>query len=220
MAKKLNDEVLEIESVKINSIKKHPRNARLHDEENIQAVMRSLETFGQRTPLVVGKKSFILKGNGTHEAALRLGWKTIQITRVLHLSPEDEEAYALADNKTSDLSEFDFSTVAGIMHDLKESGIDLSVTGFREFETESLLDAEFDPGEPGQLPGHPGEESLKIVFTGESFKQASAVIKKARALLWDDDEKDEDVILNILVDWANLRIPKKKVKKLGRKGKA
>jgi DNA modification methylase len=129
--------VMKIERVRIGSVQPHKRNARKHDRRNLEAIAASLKQFGQRTPIVVWQGQ-IIKGNGTWTAAKNLGWKFLNIVRADDLTSNEAEAYALADNKTSDLSEFDFHIVADIMRDLK-GNVELATTGFSDFEIEPLL---------------------------------------------------------------------------------
>lgn len=136
---------LKVEVVPINSVKPHPRNVRVHPEENIKAIMKSLETFGMQTPIVVNNQNEILKGNGTHEAMKRLGKSHIQVIRS-NLTLEMAEAYGIVDNKTGDMSHFDTKLLAQVMKDIEGKGIDLEVTGFQTFEREQL----FSPQESGQ----------------------------------------------------------------------
>ena len=156
---------LKIETIPICDIDPHPRNVRIHDERNIQAIETSLRTFGQRTPIVLHGK-YVIKGNGTLIAARRLKWLKIQVVRADALSEDQAIAYAIADNKTSDLSEFDFEELAHVLHDLHGRNVDLTMTGFQQFEIEPLLDARFDykPGKPGEMPTLEGDKT-RIIFT-------------------------------------------------------
>lgn len=168
MAKKLKAVLVnDIENVGVESCKPHPRNSREHDEANLQGIMRSLGKYGQRTPLVVWR-GYIIKGCGTQEAMLRLGWKQMSITRANHMREEDAVAYALADNKTSDLSEFDFAKTAENLRWLQEHKVDLLDTAFRDFELEPLLQAEFKPQEPPKEGSQKlTTEKLTLVFEAE-----------------------------------------------------
>lgn len=144
---------LQIKKTKPSRLKPHPKNVRLHDERNIGAIMTSLEEFGQRTPVVVNKAFQVLKGNGTLEAIKRLGWDEVQYVQVTFLSPEKELAYMIADNKTGDLSEFDFAGLYGILKELQDvGGIELEVTGFESFELKPLFNAQnWQPKTPSDV---------------------------------------------------------------------
>ena len=72
---------LKVEAVSLKRLTPDPENARIHSERNIEAIARSLDRFGQRKPLVIqqkGRSLIIRAGNGTYEAAKRLGWETLE----------------------------------------------------------------------------------------------------------------------------------------------
>ena len=170
---------LQVEIVPLHSISPHPKNSRLHDETNLQSIMRSLSEFGQRTPIVLWRE-WIIKGCGTWKAAERLGWTTIQTVQANALSEEKAIAYAIADNKTSDLSEFDFETLADVLKYLEGKDVDLDVTGFQDFEIEPLLQAEWNPGTVGKMPGEEGE-GQRIAFTTEQWDEIKGAILLGKA---------------------------------------
>lgn len=127
----------------LSSVKHHPRNVRQHPEENILAVMSSLETYGQTEPIVVDKKSQVIAGNGRLTAMQRLKWKTVSIVRANHLSDAQAEAYAIMDNKTTDMSHFDYQALAEVMKDLDGKKINLDLTGFSQMEREPLMSTDW-----------------------------------------------------------------------------
>lgn len=126
-----------LKTVPVNSLKVHPKNPRLHDERNIQVIMRSLKDYKQLTPLVVwGKQNYVIAGNGRLEAMRRLGQKTVEIIRADHLSEAQALEYMVVDNKSTDLSEFDFQRVVEIMG---TKGVDPLASGFADYEIEPLI---------------------------------------------------------------------------------
>jgi ParB family transcriptional regulator, chromosome partitioning protein len=177
VVKKSND--LKIESVTLDSIKPDPQNVRVHPEENIQAIMRSLTANGQLKPIVVWR-GIIIAGNGTYESAKRLGWSHIQIVRCDGLDENQVKAYAIADNKTTDMSHFDFEMLASVMRDLQANNLDLSLTGFQNFEVEPLLQAEWNPGEVGEMPEGSSQSGKKISFTDEQWEVIEQALTKIR----------------------------------------
>lgn len=129
--------------VPMSSLILDPSNARRHSETNLKAIETSLSKFGQRKPIVVqGEK--VLAGNGTLEAARRLGWAEIAIVRV----PDDwdeqtAKAYALADNRSAELAEWDEAVLAEQILELEDAGWDMQPLGF-----ETQIPAEIEPGVP------------------------------------------------------------------------
>ena len=189
---------LKITTQKIKKLKPHPKNMRLHDTANIAAIMRSLEEFGQRTPLVVWKKKQVIKGCGTLEAMKRLKWKECQVVSATELSEPKALAYAIADNKTTDMSEFDFEAVGLLMHELQDK-IDLTTTGFQEHEIEPLMQADWEPPEEEELEGLGGAgASLKEVVEFTTQEQLDTV-KGAVALVREYEDFAECTMAEALV---------------------
>jgi hypothetical protein len=130
---------MEIKTVKLEEIKTDPNNARKHSEKNLAAISASLDQFGQRKPIVI-HNGVIIAGNGTYEAAKGLKWKEISVVEV----PEDwdadkAKAFALADNRSAELAEWDEAILATQLVDLSEMAWDIEGLGF-----EKILQASAD----------------------------------------------------------------------------
>jgi hypothetical protein len=94
-------------AVPIDTLVEDPANVNRHDERSIRAIMGSLARYGQRTPLVVNRDANVVeKGNGTLEAARRLGWAQIAVVFVED-DPVTHAGYSIADNRTAQLAEID-----------------------------------------------------------------------------------------------------------------
>ncbi len=128
---------MKVEKVKCDTLKFDPANARQHSERNLETIQKSLTEFGQRKPIVVWKDT-VIAGNGTLRAALALGWTDIEITRVPDDWSKDQiTAYAVADNRTSDLASWDEEVLLDILADL--DGYDLlAASGFTDEEIDDL----------------------------------------------------------------------------------
>lgn len=96
----------ELHTVAIAGITPDPANARIHSERNINAIAKSLNRFGQRKPVVIAG-TVIVAGNGTVEAARRLGWTDIIAVQYPAERIAEARAYAIADNRTAELSLWD-----------------------------------------------------------------------------------------------------------------
>jgi DNA modification methylase len=121
----------------ISDLTLDPRNARLHSQKNLDAIKASLTKFGQRKPIVVTHEGFVLAGNGTMEAAKSLGWDHIDVTT----TPADWDldtarAYALADNRTAELAEWDENVLAKQLLELIDADFDIEAIGFEMPEPE------------------------------------------------------------------------------------
>jgi len=133
---------MKIESVAVESLVFDPNNARKHSEANVAAIAASLQEFGQRKPIVVTAENLIVAGNGTVAAARTLGLTTVDVVRVpKDWSLDQVKAFALADNRTAELAEWDSAELAKQLNDLIDVGFDVAEFGFSA-EDASILEIE------------------------------------------------------------------------------
>lgn len=122
---------LQIELFPIAELAVDPNNARTHSERNLSAIAQSLEQFGQRKPIVVTADNVVIAGNGTLVAAMSLSWDHIDIVRIpSDWTPEQIKAFAIADNRTQDLSSFDMNVLLEQLGELETADFDLGSLGF------------------------------------------------------------------------------------------
>jgi ParB-like chromosome segregation protein Spo0J len=124
-------------AVPIGSVNHDAANARKHGEKNMAAIVASLTRFGQRAPIVVQRKGMVVRaGNGRLAAAKSLGWSHIAAVVVDDESVE-AVAFAIADNRTAELAEWDQETLASLLNTMGEE--DLASTGFDQADLSGLL---------------------------------------------------------------------------------
>jgi ParB-like nuclease domain len=122
--------------VLIDSLDPDIRNARRHGERNLDSIVRSLREFGQLKP-VVARGRRILAGNGTWTAAQALGWNALAAVQVPQAMSDGEAlAYAVADNQTALLAEWDEKELGALFQDLP--GELHALTGFTAAEVGEL----------------------------------------------------------------------------------
>lgn len=109
---------------------------------NVDAIIASYKEFGQVKPVVVKKNDdgtmTVIAGNHQVEACRRLGWKEVA---VVEFDGDDERAiaFALADNRTTELGLVDNDLLFEMMGQLGEDYDDLFVSlGWDEFEFASI----------------------------------------------------------------------------------
>ena len=130
---------MKIETVAIESVQFDPANVRKHGEKNLGAIKSSLLRFGQQKPIVVDAKGIVRAGNGTLAALKALGWKEVRIVRST-LEGSEATAYAIADNRTAELAEWDDDALSQTLAALQIEDEDLALaTGFDAKEIDALL---------------------------------------------------------------------------------
>ena len=109
---------------------KHPeKNVRIHSEQQIRELKRSLEKFGQTRALVVDENNVILIGNGLYEAMVSLGYQEASVYVKTELSENDKKKLMIADNKTYALGIDNLDTLNEFLEELQG---DQDIPGYDE----------------------------------------------------------------------------------------
>lgn len=122
-------EKLNVLRVPIDKLHPDPSNVRKHGEKNLTAIKASLLRFGQQKPIVIDAKHIVRAGNGTLEAAKTLGWSHIDCVQS-DLVGSELTAFAIADNRTAELAEWDDDALAKQLLALEDEGFGLDNMGF------------------------------------------------------------------------------------------
>jgi DNA modification methylase len=130
---------MKIEIADINSIKPYENNPRKLSDKAIETVAMSLKEYGFRQPIVVDKDRIIVVGHTRFRASKKLGFKEVPITIADNLTPEQINGYRIADNRTSEESEWDNELLKMELKELDLKDFNLELTGFNEDQLNSLL---------------------------------------------------------------------------------
>ncbi|MEQ9097105.1 MAG: DNA modification methylase [Phycisphaerales bacterium] len=137
---------LAIEMRKLADIVPYERNPRVNDQA-VAAVAESITRFGFRQPIVVDGEGVIVCGHTRWKAAQSLGLEEAPVHVAADLTPEQARAYRIADNRTSELSEWDLELLPLELAGLQDLGLDWNLLGFAERELQKLLDPGVSEGE-------------------------------------------------------------------------
>ena len=126
-------------AIPIEKLTLDPRNARVHKQKSLDSICASLKKFGQQTPIVFDENYVVKKGNGTLESARILGWKYIAAFRT-DLKGKELDAWAIADNKTTENSSWNTQTLSQLITEFEEEDRSLvDSLGFDENQLNSLM---------------------------------------------------------------------------------
>jgi len=113
-------------SVPIADLTEDPANARTHSQRNIAAIASSLRRHGQQKPIVVNSKGIVIAGNGTLQAARDvLNWTEIAAVTFDSESATAQAQFAIEDNRTAELAEWDEDILLTHLRALEAEGADL-----------------------------------------------------------------------------------------------
>ena len=164
----------QIEFMPPDALTPYERNPTLHPAEQIDEIINSIKEFGFTVPILVDENNMILAGHGRQLAALEMKLPRVPVIKRAGLSEEQKRAYVLADNKIARNAELDWALVAGELQALKEAGFDLELTGFKDFEYELLLEADWKP--PAIHDREIGTDLFTIGLTLEQKKIVDAAV--------------------------------------------
>lgn len=153
-----------VEYLPIKVVKPYERNPRKNDAA-VDAVMRSIQEFGFKQPIVVDASMVIVVGHTRYKAALKMGLDTVPVAVADDLTPEQCKAYRIADNKTASLSDWDDVLLVEELKEIMANGTDVAAVGFSEKELEDVLgmlprqgkDEDDVPEEPEVAVAKPGD---------------------------------------------------------------
>ena len=149
---------------KISDLKAYENNPRNNDAA-VDAVANSIKSFGFKVPVIIDKDNVIVCGHTRVKACEKLGIDEVPCVIADDLTEDQIKAFRLADNKTAELAEWDFSKLE---EEMKFIDMDLSQFGFEDLEKElerDVLEDEFDENEP--LPENPYSKKGDIFLLGK-----------------------------------------------------
>ena len=184
------------QTVKIDAIKQHPKNPRRGD---IGQIEQSILNHGFRGVLVVQKSTgHILKGNHTWQAAKNLGIKEVPV-EWLDVDDGAAIAYMLADNRASDLAEYQDEILAEILKEINTSDQQVEATGFTEDQMKELVAKVYAPDEV-EAPEPQIDQAAELMKKWSTERGQLWEIGKHRLLCGDATDADD---VARLLDGAN-----------------
>lgn len=109
----------EIQWLPIREVHPYEKNPRFNDD-SVEAVANSIRAFGFRAPIILDKDHVIIAGHTRLKAAKKLRLKEVPCIIADDLTPEQVEAYRIADNSAGSKSDWDYELLQDIMGSLKE----------------------------------------------------------------------------------------------------
>ena len=157
----------------------YANNPRLNDNA-VDAVAASIKEFGFKVPIVVDRENVIINGHTRLKAAHKLGLKQVPCIVADDLTPEQVKAFRLADNKTSELAEWDMDKLDIELGEIPD--IDMSAFGF---------DIEIDDIE--EVPEVKEDEAPEVKDGEPKAKRGDIYQLGRHRLMCGDSTKQEDV---------------------------
>jgi DNA modification methylase len=152
---------------RIETLKLDPANPRLHSKKQIRQIARSMRTFGFIVPVLVDAELNVIAGHGRLLAGRELGITEVPTLCLAHLTPAQARAFAIADNRLTEIASWDDKLLAEQLKELSLLDLDFNIelTGFEVGEIdlriaslEDVPDSADDPADA--IPELPGRSSV------------------------------------------------------------
>lgn len=156
---------MDIEWRALDEITPYAKNVRKIPEAAIAKVAMSLGEYGWRQSIVVDTDGVIIAGHARLLAAQKLGMDTVPVHVADDLSEAQVKAYRLADNRSHQETDWDFTLLGPEMADLEAMSFDLALTGFDPAEIDGAkarMDAHEGLTDPEAVPEPPDEPTAKL----------------------------------------------------------
>lgn len=124
---------MQIVNKKVGDLIPYINNPRNNDNA-VDAVASAIKNFGFKVPIVVDSNNEIINGHTRLKAAKKLGLETVPVIVADDLTPEQVKAFRLADNKVSELAEWDDELLAIELEELAELNFDMEDFNFNTEE--------------------------------------------------------------------------------------
>ena len=95
---------MNIQQINVEDIVPYWRNPRNNDE-TLPALVKSVEKYGFKVPLILDSKNVIISGHTRFRAIVELGWKDVPCVKV-DFTDEKAKELRLLDNRIHDLTQW------------------------------------------------------------------------------------------------------------------
>jgi hypothetical protein len=151
----------------------YTRNAKIHSDDQVNALAASFVEFGFNSPILISLGSVVGAGHGRLLAAKKLGMTEVPVIVLDHLNETQVRAYRLADNKLAE-SKWNYDMLEDELAALENEDFDLSLTGFSGYELDDVQDMHGE--QPAQAPQAPQPEAPAVHYVQDGCQTTSEKI--------------------------------------------
>jgi len=166
-----------IEEVAIERLKLSARELRNHPRRLIEALTKSIQTFGFLSVIVADENYIVRAGAARLAAAKQYGMRTVPVMRTGNLSEAKLRAFQLSDNKLAELARWNSSELTLELKELsnllvlEEPSLTIEITGFETAELDRLiLDHENETVDPADIVPDFHPDEIVVSQLGDLWK--------------------------------------------------
>ena len=182
--------MMNIIELPLSEIKSYPNNPR-KNKKGVAAVKRSIEAFGFTQPLIVNAQRVILCGHTRYEAAKELNLEFVPVIVKTDLTPQQERAYRIADNRVTQETDWDKWKLRSEFNELFSDGD--YFTGFTQDEISGIMAMDLGFRNAGEIDA----EMPSRIYPREIAcdEEQDAVFDRVQSLM--GKKKDVDVVMEL-----------------------
>lgn len=139
--------IADVQTVPIKDLRPYERNAKIHNRDQVEKIAASIQEFGFISPCLIDRDMNIIAGHGRVMAAELLNMEAVPCVFIEGLTEEQRRAYILADNRLTELGEWDMELVNSELDELASAGFAVEITGF-DWDSATELDTFEDNYDP------------------------------------------------------------------------
>lgn len=135
----------EIKRVPIKNLMEYAQNSRVHSDEQIDQLAKSIQEFGFTNPILQDEDGMIIAGHGRLRAAVQLGLKSVPVMTAKNWTDAQKRAYVIADNRLAELATWDMDVLISEAQGLLDMDFDVELVGIDEAFLGANLVEDYEP---------------------------------------------------------------------------
>jgi len=169
---------MKIVDIKIDELVPYENNPRFNDDA-VDAVAKSIQEFGFKVPCVIDGNNNVITGHTRIKACKQLGMEEVPCVIADDLTEAQQRSFRLVDNRTAELSDWDFTKLDAELSDL-------------------MVDVDFTPTDWGfdtpETTTSSSDEDFEIIPPEKSKSKLGEIYQLGRhRIMCGDSTKKEDV---------------------------
>ncbi|MGL4510237.1 ParB/Srx family N-terminal domain-containing protein [Cetobacterium sp.] len=183
------DSQREIVIMDIEKLVDNPNNVKIHTQEQIELIKKSIDKLGFNSIVVIDEENMILAGHGRVLALKETGEKTIPCLKISNLSEEEKLQIMMMDNTSVLMTGIDEEMAKLVIERLELAEADLELTGLSLEKISELKIEDLDIPEVLAIDKQQNEISRetslkltfgtrKVIITDEELERLEAKYKE------------------------------------------
>jgi hypothetical protein len=149
---------MKVELWPVKRVTPYERNPRRISDRAVDMVAKSIDEFGWQQPLVVDTDGVLIVGHVRLAAAKSLGIDQVPVV-VADLTPERARAYRIADNRTSDYTDWDVTALLEELDELAGTGLE-EILGLADWQ---------------EILANQADDEMALGLSGDASEQYSTI---------------------------------------------